>query len=83
MFKTKSGKQIDLSSAPEIAAGGEGRILESPSNSKRVVKIYHQPRPESFAKHLELLALLPANFIKPQEIYGNYITISPKHSKNT
>lgn len=71
MYKTSSGKQINnlIGFAKEIAAGGEGKILESPFNKNTVIKIYHQPRPAAFAKHLQLLSTLPASFVKPGEIY--------------
>jgi hypothetical protein len=52
----------------EIAAGGEGRILEHP-NGKDVIKVYHQPRPLKFQKHLEDLSRLSSAFVKPVEVY--------------
>jgi len=71
MYKTKTGKILDLASAKEIAAGGEGKIFEHPANKKKVVKLYHQPRPAGFANHLEILSQLGDAFVKPQEIYFN------------
>lgn len=72
MYKTKNGP-VDLKHAKEIAAGGEGRILEHPSSKNKVVKIYHTARPAGFAKHLEALATLPKEFIKPIDIYYDSI----------
>ena len=69
MYKTSAGQSVDLRNANEIAAGGEGKILEHPKFKDRVVKIYHSPRKPAFAKHLQLLAKLPAEFIKPIDIY--------------
>lgn len=69
MYRTSTGKQVDIRNSKEIAAGGEGRILEHPTIANRVIKIYHTPRSNGFAKHLETLAMLPDNFIKPIEIY--------------
>lgn len=69
MLKNKKGKQFDFSKAREIAAGGEGRILEHPTDLKKVVKIYHAPRPQEFAYHLEILSGFGDQFVKPQEIY--------------
>jgi hypothetical protein len=69
MLKTKSGVTIDISKSKEIAAGGEGKIVEHPKDKKKVIKIYHQPRKAEFAKHLESLSSLSSTFIKPEEIY--------------
>lgn len=69
MYTTKNNIQLDLSSAKEIAAGGEGKIFEHPKDKSRVVKIYHHPRPKDFAKHLLLLSSLGQAFVKPKEIY--------------
>jgi hypothetical protein len=70
MYKTKSGKTLNLTKAKEIASGGEGRILEHPTDKSRVVKIYHSPRKASFAKHLETLSSLNKDsFVAPKEIY--------------
>jgi hypothetical protein len=69
MYKTKTGKTLDLRSAKEIAAGGEGKILEHPTDKKKVVKIYHQPRKPEFSKHLEQLSALSKDFLAPDEIY--------------
>jgi serine/threonine protein kinase len=72
MLKTSKGKEIDISKGKEIAAGGEGRILEHPMVKNRVIKIYHSPRPASFARHLEALSGLDESiFVKPKEIYFN------------
>lgn len=68
MYKYKSGKSIDLSKSKEIAAGGEGKILEHPTDRTKVVKIYHTPRKKDFDKHLEALSLLSDHFIKPDDV---------------
>lgn len=69
MYKYESGKSIDLSKAKEIAAGGEGRILEHPTSAVRVIKLYFQPRPKKFADHLKKLGSLPADvFIVPLDV---------------
>lgn len=60
MYRTKTGAVIDLRNAREIAAGGEGRILEHPTAKGKVIKIYHQVRPGSFDQHLQTLSKLPA-----------------------
>lgn len=67
MYKTKAGKIFNPGTAKEIAVGGEGKIFEL--NNNKVIKIYHQPRPASFGKHLELLRSLGTEFVKPEEIY--------------
>lgn len=69
MFTTSKGKSLDITKAKEIAAGGEGRIYEHPTDKKKVIKIYHQPRKNSYAKHLQLLSKLGNHFVEPQEIY--------------
>lgn len=68
MLKTKIGKEIDLTRCREIAAGGEGKIFEHPTAKKKVVKLYHQLRPATFAAHLELLATLGTEFVRPGEV---------------
>lgn len=65
MYKMKSGKILNLANAQEIAAGGEGRILEHPKDPNLVVKIYHTPRPATFVQHLDILAGLNEYFVKP------------------
>lgn len=69
MYITGKNKKVDLSSCKEIAAGGEGRVLEHPTDHTKVIKIYHQARKASFKKHLEFLSQLPDQFVKPGEIY--------------
>jgi hypothetical protein len=72
MFKTITGKTINLTNCKEIAAGGEGKILEHPTSKKKVVKVYHSPRNKDFAKHLAALSTLDSkSFVCPQEIYFN------------
>ncbi len=58
----------DIKNCREIAAGGEGRIIEHP-NGKDVIKIYHTPRPISFEKHLKDLTKLSSAFVKPIDVY--------------
>lgn len=65
----KTAKVTDFSKQREIAAGGEGKIYEHPSDKNKVVKIYHQARKPAFAKHLELLSTLGPIFIKPHDIF--------------
>ena len=64
----------NIKSSREIAAGGEGRIVEHP-NGKDVIKVYHQSRPISFAKHLQYLTTLSDCFVKPVDVYteGNNV----------
>lgn len=64
----------NIKNSREIAAGGEGRIVEHPNN-KDVIKIYHTPRPISFEKHLKDLAKLSNAFVKPVDVYteGNKV----------
>lgn len=70
MLQTKNGLKLDPSKAKEIAAGGEGRILEHPTHKSKVVKLYHTPRDAGYAKHLEELATLDDRyFIRPEEVY--------------
>lgn len=69
MYTTKNNNKLDLSSAKEIAAGGEGKIYEHPRDKSKVVKIYHHARPTEFAKHLQLISSLGPLFIKPHDIY--------------
>jgi hypothetical protein len=71
MLKTSKGVSLDIKNAKEIAAGGEGRILEHPTDKKKVIKIYHQPRKNEYSKHLQLLSNLGKHFVEPQEIYFN------------
>jgi serine/threonine protein kinase len=70
MYKIKSTSQpIRFDNLKELAAGGEGRILEHPTDSKLVLKIYHQIRPASFASHLESLQKLPSDtWVAPKDI---------------
>lgn len=65
----KTVKLIDLTSGREIAAGGEGKIFEHPSDKFKVIKVYHQSRKSGFSKHLLKLKNLSRAFIKPEEIY--------------
>lgn len=71
MFKTENGTKIDFSKSREIAAGGEGRILEHPTDTKSVVKVYHTPRKIGYEKHLKALSSLGKDFVKPEDIYFN------------
>ena len=69
MLKDSKGKTLNLAKAKEIAAGGEGKIYEHPTDKKKVVKIYHQPRKKEYADHLKLLSGLGNRFVEPKEIY--------------
>lgn len=62
-------KASDFSRAKEIAAGGEGKIYEHPSDKTKVIKIYHQARSSKFKFHLETLSKLPKIFVTPIDIY--------------
>src|SRR5688572_33246603 len=55
----------------EIAAGGEGKIYEHPSDPNKVVKIYHQARKPEFVDHLVLLSknLESVAFVRPLDIF--------------
>lgn len=61
--------KFNLSSLKEIAAGGEGRILEHPTNKSLVIKYYHTPKDISYIKHLENLSVLNDCFLKPINSY--------------
>lgn len=65
----KTAKVSDFTGKREIAAGGEGKIFEHPSDNKQVVKIYHKPRPAKFVKHLESLSKLGNLCVSPKDIY--------------
>lgn len=65
----KTAKLSDFTGCREIAAGGEGKIFEHPSDKNKVVKIYHKLRDKKFADHLVLLSTLGPMFIKPIDIY--------------
>jgi len=67
-MSVKTVKVTDYSSQREIAAGGEGKIFEHPSDKDQVVKIYHKPRDKKFIDHLTMLSSLAPNFIKPIDI---------------
>lgn len=58
----------NIRNSREIAAGGEGKIVEHP-NGKDVIKVYHQARHISFEKHLQDLVRLSDSFVKPIDIY--------------
>ena len=58
----------NIKNSREIAAGGEGRIIEHP-NGKDVIKMYHQPRSLSFEKHLHDLSKLSEAFVKPVDVF--------------
>ena len=58
-----------LNQLKEIAVGGEGRILEHPTNKDLVIKYYHTPKNLSFIKHLESLSILNNAFLKPINCY--------------
>ncbi len=64
----------NIKNSREIAGGGEGRIVEHP-NSKDVIKVYHQPRPILFEKHLKDLTRLSECFVKPVDIYTDSINV--------
>ena len=59
-------QQIDESKLKQIAAGGEGVIYEY---GKKVLKVYHTPRPTKFENHLKSLGNLDKRFVKPQQIW--------------
>lgn len=67
----KTAKITDFSKQREIAAGGEGKIYEHPSDKNKVVKIYHQARKPDFVKHLEKLTKLNNSgmFVAPKDIF--------------
>ena len=70
MYTTALGKTLNLSKSKEIAAGGEGKIFEHPTDKKKVVKLYHTPRKAEYAKHLATLSFLNKDaFVAPQEVY--------------
>lgn len=64
-----------LTKGREIAAGGEGKIYEHPTNKDMVVKVYHQTRGATFVNHLERLKSLSLagaftmRFVAPLNIY--------------
>ena len=60
-----------LTKGREIAAGGEGKVYEHPSDKNKVIKVYHQARSSSFMLHLQQLAKLSLadGFVTPGEIY--------------
>lgn len=59
---------FDRKKAREIASGGEGTIYEHPTDKNKVAKMYHQPRPATFAKHLMDLMIKDPEFVTPDEI---------------
>jgi hypothetical protein len=71
MYTTSRGQSLDLKKCKEITAGGEGKILEHPTKKDKVVKLYHQPRKNSFKNHLNSLAGLPSCFVCPEEVIFN------------
>lgn len=64
----ESGKTIEIKSTC-IASGGEGEIFVHPTNSKEVIKVYHQSRDISFKSLLLKLQSLDNRFVKPVEIF--------------
>ncbi len=64
-----------LTKGREIAAGGEGKIYEHPTNKDMVIKLYHKPRKPEFVQHLEHLMSLSLagaftlRFVAPLNIY--------------
>ena len=73
MVKTTNGNIF--TKQREIAAGGEGKIFEHPSDKNKVVKIYHKPRDKKFVDHLVMLSSLGPMFIKPVDIYIDSTTL--------
>jgi len=67
----KTANVSDFTKHREIAAGGEGKIFEHPSDKNKVVKVYHKLRDSKFADHLVTLSTLGPMFIKPIDIYIN------------
>ena len=65
----------NIKNAKEIAAGGEGRILEHPTDKSKVIKIYHLVRPYVFIDHLKVLSKLPKTFVKPIDIYDDGVNV--------
>lgn len=84
-MSVKTASLSDLTKHREIAAGGEGKIFEHPSDPKKVIKIYHKARNPRFVKHLERLSLLPDKdlFVLPEDIYvdkgGNVLGFAMKY----
>lgn len=68
MYKTLNGQPINFNKSKEIAAGGEGKILEHPTDKNMVLKIYHTPRENQYSLHLQALQSLPTSFVTPKEI---------------
>lgn len=68
-MSVRTAKLADFTKQREIAAGGEGKIYEHPSDKNKVVKIYHKARRPEFVKHLEKLSKLPVAFVTPKEIF--------------
>lgn len=67
MLKSSTGKTVDPIKLKEIAAGGEGRVLEY--SSTEVLKVYHTPRPKAFENHLKSLMSLSKLFISPNDVW--------------
>lgn len=63
---TNQNNTIDESKLKQIAAGGEGVIYEY---GKKVLKVYHTPKPTKFENHLKSLGNLDNRFVKPQQIW--------------
>lgn len=68
LYNKNQTVKLDESKLKQIAAGGEGSILE---NGKNVVKVYFQPRPTKFADHLQTLNSLDERFVKPLGVWYN------------
>lgn len=64
-------KLSDCTKGREIAAGGEGKIYEHPSDKSKVIKVYHKVRKPEFVKHLTKLSTLTSlgSFVAPQDIF--------------
>lgn len=68
LYNKNQSVKLDETKLKQIAAGGEGVILE---NGKNVVKVYHTPRPAKFADHLKTLNSLDNRFVKPLGVWYN------------
>lgn len=70
-MSVKTVKLSDITRKREIAAGGEGKIYEHPSDTNKVIKVYHKARSSKFVKHLEKLSVSLGSiaFVRPLDIY--------------
>ncbi len=64
-----NGQSIKIDVTKEIAHGGEGTIYFHPNDKNKVIKIYHNHRPNSFQSTLLKLSNLSHWFVKPIEIF--------------